>query len=44
MCSDFLAESLVMRKLQGLKLTFSKFQPEKKLPKTLGDLFRVKIR
>ena len=39
-CSDFLAESLVIRK----NLPLRKFQPEKRLPKILGDLFRLKIR
>ena len=44
-CSDFLAESLVIRKLQRSKLTFSKISAKKKrLPKILGDLFRVTIR
>ena len=44
-CSDFLAESLVIRKLQRSKFIPSrKFQPEKRLPKILGDLLRVKIR
>ena len=37
-CSDFLAESLVIQKLQGSKLT------DKRLPKILGDLLRVKNR
>ena len=31
-CSDFLAESLVIRKLQGSKLTFSKISARKKAP------------
>ena len=31
-CSDFLAESLVIRKLQGSKLSFSKFSARKKAP------------
>ena len=44
-CSDFLAESLVIRKLQESKLTFSKILAQnKRVPKILGDLFRVKIR
>ena len=43
-CSDYLAESLVIRRLQGSKLTFRKFQPEYRLPKIRGDLLRVKIR
>ena len=37
-CSDFLDESLVMRKLQGSKLTFSNISARKMFPKILGDL------
>ena len=37
MCSDSLAESLVIRKLKGSKLTFSKILAIKRLPKILGD-------
>ena len=39
-CSDFLAKSLVIRKLQGSKLTFSKIsiQAEKRLKKILGEI------
>ena len=32
MCSDFLAESLVIEKLRGSKLTFSKISVRKKAP------------
>ena len=41
-CSDFLAESLVIRKLQGSKLTFSKISARKRLPKILAGLFQGK--
>ena len=45
MCLDFLAESLVIRKLyRDQHLTFRRFQPGKTLPKILGDLLRLKIR
>ena len=43
-CSDFLAESLVIQKFQRSKLTFSKILARKRLLKILGDLFRVEIR
>ena len=42
MCSDFLAESLVIRKLQGSKITFSKILARKRLPKILDELFQGK--
>ena len=37
-CSDFLAESLVIRELQGWKLTFSKISARTKAAEILGDL------
>ena len=39
MCWDFLAESLVMRKLQGSKLTFSKISARIKAPKNSRSPF-----
>ena len=41
-CSDFLAESLVIRKLQGSKLTFSKISARKKAPENSRRPFQGK--
>ena len=41
-CSDFLAESLVIRKLWGSKLTFSKISARKKAPENSRWPFKGK--
>ena len=41
-CSDFLAESLVIRKLQGSKLTFPKIPARKKAPENSRGPFQGK--